>query len=235
MTASGCRSAGSSLHPGNRAVACRSRPSIRPEERPDGATDARWRTGPRLAPNTRSKGNGNLMSQSFTDLPHAAELGAFVGNSGPDWSALPGIRRQPNIFEYGNIETLSRFESCSDGYRLVDRDRVHESTAAEFSHVDDVERFIAIRDGSRRSAGVWFPGRATASDAVTLQSDGGTSVFPWGNGHDHIVRAFGIPEASAAYRLAWGRALPLEQVIDVVSAGAPGCSRLDGDQGPDLG
>lgn len=162
------------------------------------------------------------MSQPSADLPHAAELGAFVGNSGPDWSGLPGIRRQPKVmFEYGNIETSSRVESCADGYRLVDRDRAHESTVAEFSHTDDVERFIAIRDGSRRSSGLWFPGRATAPDAVTLQSDGGTYVFSWGHGDEHIVRAFGIPEASTAYRLAWVRALPLEQVMDVVSASSP--------------
>lgn len=123
------------------------------------------------------------MSQWSADLPHAAELGAFVGNSGPVWSGPPGIRRQPQVmFENGNIETFSRVESCSDGYRLIDRDRSHESTAAKFSHVDDVERFIAIRDGSRRSSGLWFPGRATAPDAVTLQSDGGTSVFSGGNG-----------------------------------------------------
>lgn len=162
------------------------------------------------------------MSQSCAELPHAAELGAFVGNFGPDWSGLPGIRRQPEVmFEYGNIETSSRVESCLDGYRLVDRDRGHESTAAEFSHVDDVERFIAIRDGSQRSSRLWFPGRATAPDAVTLQSDGGTYVFSWGRDDEHIVRAFGIPGASAACRLAWVRTLPLEQVIDIASAPAP--------------
>ncbi|MBT1678081.1 hypothetical protein [Curtobacterium aurantiacum] len=162
------------------------------------------------------------MSQSRSQLPHAAELGAFVGNSGPDWSGLPGIRRHAKVmFEYGNIETSSRVESCSDGCRLVDRDRAHESTAAEFSHVDDVERFIAIRDGSQRSSGLWFPGRATAPDAVTLQSDAGTYVFSWGHDDEHIVRTFGIPVASAAYRLAWVRALTLKQVIDVVSAPGP--------------
>ncbi|UXN25440.1 hypothetical protein N8D74_00670 [Curtobacterium flaccumfaciens] len=162
------------------------------------------------------------MTPSPADIPHAAQLGAFVGNSGPDWSGLPGILRQPEvIFEYGNTETSSRVESCTKGYRLVDRDRAHESTAAEFSHIDDVERFIAIRDGSNRSSGLWFPGRATAPEAVTLQSDDGTYVFSWGHGDEHIVRAFGIPAASAAYRLAWVRALPLEQVIDVVSASSP--------------
>ncbi|WP_225558323.1 hypothetical protein [Curtobacterium oceanosedimentum] len=178
---------------------------------------------PRLASDACPNGGGHPMSQSCAELPHAAELGAFVGNSKPDWSRLPGIHRQPKeMFGYGNIETSSRVESCSDGYRLVDRDRAYESTAAEFSHVDDVERFIAIRDGSQRSSGPWFPGRATAPDAVTLQADGGgTYVFSWGHDDVHIVRAFGIPAASAAYRLAWVRALPLEQVIDIVSAPWP--------------
>lgn len=39
---------------------------------------------PRLASDACPKGGGHSTSQSRAELPHAAELGRFVGNSGPD-------------------------------------------------------------------------------------------------------------------------------------------------------
>ncbi|MBA8991739.1 hypothetical protein FHW23_003017 [Curtobacterium pusillum] len=163
------------------------------------------------------------MNDAIVSLPHAAELGAFVGNVPPHWSSLPHLDRGTGvIFEYGDIETSSRLESSGAGYVLVDRDRAHEEKAAEFTHLEDAERFVAIRGGRNRSAGRWFQDRATAPDDVDVRAEGGAYSFSWVDGaEEHEVRAFGVPEASTAYRLCWVRTLPFEQVIDVVTAQTP--------------
>lgn len=163
------------------------------------------------------------MTPSTTALPNEAELGQIVGNSAPDFAGLPGITRQGNtVFEYGNIETSSRVERVGEQYVLVDRDRAREFTAAEFSHPDDVERFVVIRDARGRSSGRWFPDRATVPSGVRVEVEDGVYSFSWTDrGAEHSLRAFGVPNASAAYRLCWVRSRPLEQVIDAVTSSSP--------------
>ncbi|PCN49236.1 hypothetical protein Csp2054_03380 [Curtobacterium sp. 'Ferrero'] len=126
------------------------------------------------------------------------------------------------IFEYGDIETSSRIERSEARYVLVDRDRAREEKGAEFTHLEDAERFIAIRGGRNRSAGRWFQDRATAPDDVEVRTEGGAYSFSWVDGADeHAVWAYGVPQASAAYRLCWVRTLPFDQVMDVVTAQSP--------------
>ena len=156
-------------------------------------------------------------------LPHEAALGAFVGNELSNPSTLMGLGRSAGVFfEYGDIETSHRIERCDGGFVVVDRDRAREHRAAQFSHVDDAERFVAIRDGLGRSAGPWFGGRATAPDDVQVTVVRETWTFSWRDRSDeHVVRAFGVPEASAAYRLCRVRALAFERVMEVVISPSP--------------
>jgi hypothetical protein len=152
-------------------------------------------------------------------------LGAIVGNTVEAPWHLLGIRLGENVlFEYGNLETSSRIEHSDDGYVLVDRDRAHESLAAEFSHIADVERYVAIRDAEQRSFGGWFTNRATLPDEVHADEDRDRSVFAFSwtlDGDEHRVRAFGIVQASTARRLTWVRTLSLEQLMEVVTAPSP--------------
>lgn len=156
-------------------------------------------------------------------MPHEAELGAFLGNPPSSPSGLPGLARPDGVlFEYGDIETSSRLQRDGERYVVMDRDRAREHRAAEFSHLEDAERFLAIRDGRGRTPGKWFEGRATAPDDVEVTAGDGAYAFSWLEGsEEHLVRAFGVPEASTAYRMCWVRALPFAQVIEVVSSPDP--------------
>ncbi len=81
-------------------------------------------------------------------IPHEAELGAFLGAHVSSPAGLPGLACADGVlFEYGDIETSSRLQRDGERYVVIDRDRAREQRAAEFSHLEDAERFLAIRDG----------------------------------------------------------------------------------------
>lgn len=156
-------------------------------------------------------------------IPHEAELGAFLGAHVSSPAGLPGLACADGVlFEYGDIETSSRLQRDGERYVVIDRDRAREQRAAEFSHLEDAERFLAIRDGRGRTPGKWSAGRAIAPDDVEVTSGDGAHEFSWLEGsEEHVVRAFGVPEASTAYRLCWVRALPFARVFEVVSSPGP--------------
>lgn len=151
-------------------------------------------------------------------------LGDFVGNEPPDLSSAPGVRRGNSVlFEYGTLETTFRIAVTGSGFAFETRDRGSSWALAEFSRLDDAERFVLLWEGARRDPAVWFDALATVPDGVVVLEDYPGKVLRWDNGGvDHVARALSDEASTLVCQLAWVRSRSLPEVLAVVDSVDPG-------------
>ena len=151
-------------------------------------------------------------------------LGDFVGNEPPDLSSAPGVRRGNSVlFEYGTLETTFRIAVTGSGFAFETRDRGSSWALAEFSRLDDAERFVLLWEGARRNPAVWFDGLATVPDGVVVLEDHPGKVLRWdAGGEEHVARALSDESSTLVCQLAWVRSRSLPEVLAVVDSVDPG-------------
>lgn len=154
-------------------------------------------------------------------------LGEFVGNEPPDLSSAPGVRRGRSVlFEYGTLETTFRIAVTGSGFAFGTRDRGSSWALAEFSRLDDAERFVLLWEGARRKPALWFDGQTTVPDGVVVLEDHPGKVLRWDNGgEDHVARALSDASSTLVCQLAWVRTRSLREVLAVVDSVDPGRRR----------
>ncbi|MCL9665144.1 hypothetical protein L2091_07865 [Curtobacterium albidum] len=147
-----------------------------------------------------------------------------MGNEPPDLSSAPGVRRGRSVlFEYGTLETTFRIAVTGSGFAFQTRDRGSSWALAEFSRLDDAERFVLLWEGARRSSASWFDGLTTVPDGVVVLEDRPGKVLRWDNGgEDHVARALSDASSTLVGHLAWVRTRSLPEVLALVDSVDPG-------------